>query len=366
MVKYEASMMNFSPSSADARECWREHLDKPYLYPRTDEFSDLIRSISADLKELCGSRGRVLLLTAAGTTALECALASLSDECRLLVLRNGHFGNRLYEIARKHFRSVYHFDLSFGEPFREEHAEAFSAEIKKRKAEAVVLTHLETSSTVVNDVSLAAKIARSAGALTIVDGVSSVGAVDCKLEAWGVNCFVAASYKALLTPAGLNFILTDESYLNLARRDWSYAFDLHRLVKAADENRFQWSPNVLNLYCLQASLRTIQQEGKEHYFRRLEQNAQGFRKQLSQAGLRILGDPRFLSPCFTAVQLDADHADLWLQLLKRDYGIIIGKGIGEQADRILRIGHYPHRTMQDLDFLAKALSGTAQKVMNSV
>ena len=357
--------MNFSPSSADAREIWREHLDKPCLYPRTEEFYDLIRSVSADLKELCGSRGKVLLLTAAGTTALECALASLPRNSRVLVLRNGHFGDRLYEIARRHIRSVYHFDLPFGESFREEYAEAFSAEIEKKKAKAVVLTHLETSSTVVNDVELAAEIAHSGGALTIVDGVSSVGAVDCRLTEWGVNCFVAASYKALLTPAGLNFILADETYLNLAREDWSYAFDLHRLVKAADENRFQWSPNVLNLYCLQASLQMILQEGKEKYFHRLERNAQGFRKRITQAGLCIFGDPRFLSPCFTALRLDAGYADLWLQILRRDFDVVVGKGIGENADRLLRIGHYPHRTKHDLDLLAKALFATAKKVINS-
>ncbi len=359
-------MVNFSPSSADARELWHEHLDKPYLYPRTAEFCDLVRSISADLKELCESRGRVLMLTAAGTTALECALASLPRDHRILVLRNGHFSDRLYEIARRHFRSVHHFDLPFGEAFREEYADAFSAEIKKRKAEAVVLTHLETSSTVVNDVGLAAKIARLEGAITIVDGVSSIGAVDCRLEDWGVNCFVAASYKALLTPAGLNFILADESYLNLARSDWSYAFDMHRLVKAADENRFLWSPNVLNLYCLQASLEAILREGKSSYYRRLAQNAQGFRERIAQSGLRVFGDPRSLSPCFTAIQLDDHRADLWLQTLRHDFDIVIGKGIGEDANRILRIGHYPHRTKQDLDFLAKALSLTGKKLMNSI
>lgn len=358
-------MMNYSPSSADARELWRAQLDKPYLYPRTDEFHELIRSVSEDLKNLCASRGKVLLLTAAGTTALECAIAPLPGDSRILVLRNGHFGNRLYEIARQHFPSVHFFDLPFGESFREKHADEFTAEIRKRRADVVVLTHLETSSTVVNDVELAAKIAHSEGAVVIVDGVSSVGAVDCKLTEWGVNCFVGASYKALLTPAGLNFILADDAYLNLAQGGWSYAFDIHRLAKAADEKRFQWSPNVFNLYCLQDSLWAILREGKENYFRRLDQNAQIFRKRISQAGLRIFGDPQYLSPCFTAIQLEADHADRWLQTLRSDFNVVIGKGIGENADRFLRIGHYPHRTIEDLDFLAKALSAASEKLLSS-
>ena len=69
-------------------------------------------------------------------------------------------------------------------------------------AEVVVLVHSETSTGVVADVQSLARVAREAGAVVVVDAVSSLGAVPLETDAWGLDVVVAGSQKALMTPPG--------------------------------------------------------------------------------------------------------------------------------------------------------------------
>jgi aspartate aminotransferase-like enzyme len=94
----------------------------------------------------------------------------------------------------------------------------------------------------------------------------------------------------------------------------------------------------------------------------LEERAKRFRSWIRDAGFYICGSPEHLSPCFTAVKLKKDDAQEWLKLLKSKYGIIIGKGLGENPDSYLRIGHYPHKGLVELKELATALMDTADHV----
>ncbi|RJP76606.1 MAG: alanine--glyoxylate aminotransferase family protein [Candidatus Zixiibacteriota bacterium] len=340
---------NYSPAAADARDLWRRLLDRPQLYPRDPEFSSLIRTVADGLRELCGSPAKVLLLTSPGTGALECALAALPSDTRVLVVRNGHFGDRLHQIARRHFAAVSAYDIPFGKALTPDNEADLSRAAGESRAGALVCVHLETSSTVINDVAAAGRAARETGALLLVDGVSSAGAAPVTLDAWGADAFVASGYKALLCPAGLSFILASERYLSAATRKWSYSYDLPRLASAADRGQFLWVPNVLNLYALEAALERILGAGQEAYFRDLEARSARLRQALRDGGLEVFGDPARLSPCFTAVKLREPNADLWLSRLKADHGLVLGKGIGEGADWYLRIGHYPHRSGEEVE-----------------
>ena len=81
-------------------------------------------------------------------------------------------------------------------------------------------------------------------------------------------------------------------------------------------------------------------------------------QELENGGALIFvhGDPRYLSPCFTAIRLKEPSADLWLARLKQEHGMVIGKGLGEGADSLLRIGHYPVHSLDDLQQLAETLA----------
>lgn len=355
-------LMNFSPAAADAGDLWQDYLKQPQLYPRSEEFSNLIHDVTECLRNLCHTDAKVLLLTAAGTGALECAIAGLPEKSRIMVIRNGYFGNRLYEIARFHFPNVFFFDLPFGVPFNQEHEVRFRTEAEKNRVNVIVCTHLETASTVLNDVSLVGRLGRQLGAVTVVDGISSVGSVECKLKEWGLNCFVASSYKALMCPAGLSFIIANDEYLSKTSGQWSYYFDLSRLKATAEANQYLWSPSVLSLYYLRGVIDNILTTGQDRYFGKLKEKARAFRDALLSSGFSVFGDPNWLSPCFTSIKLQSGNASKWLAQLKENHKIVVGKGLGEAPEDFLRIGHYPNRNMQEFELLTRALAETSVEI----
>ena len=228
----------------------------------------------------------------------------------------------------------------------------------KRKTNVIVGVHLESSSTVLNDVALMGKIAEEIDALTIIDGVSSIGAVPCQLHEWGIDCFVASAYKALLCPAGLSFIIANDRFLSKVKKRWSYYFDLAHIKSCAEKESFLWSPNVLGIQCLNEVVKSILDQGQNTYFQDLHDIVKTFRERISTGGLEILGEAAILSPCYTTIELPEASADLWLKHLKDEYGIVIGKGCNESADRYLRIGHYPNTSLDEFQFLADSLIDT--------
>ncbi len=349
---------NFSPAAADARDLWQKYLSDPLLYPRQDEFKSLIKEVCTGLKQLLATESQPMLLSSAGTGALECAVGSLPVESKAVVIRNGYFGQRLYEIASFHLHSVHTFDIPFGAAFSDRNTESFSAFLEKTQADVVIAVHLESSSGLVNDVRMICSVAKAHGAFTIIDGISSAGALPCRLDEWGIDCFVASAYKALLCPAGLSFIIANDLFLKQAKRKWSYYFDIGRMIETAHRDSFLWSPNVLSLLCIRDIAASILTSGEIKYFSIQEAKAAQFRDYLLKKDIIIFGDPDFLSPCFTAIELYDNNADLWLSDLKERHGIIIGKGLGANSDRFLRIGHYPNTTAAEYERLSRAITET--------
>ncbi|MBU0519807.1 aminotransferase class V-fold PLP-dependent enzyme [bacterium] len=352
MEKY----LNFSPGAADAVDVWSRHLDKPVLYPREGSIKPLLTSIKHKLQRFCQTDAQVLLLSTAGTGALECVIASLPQDKRILVIQNGTFGERLAEIAQLHQRDLTLFDLGWGIPFTSEYEAELERICHEVHIDVILAVHLETSTTLVNDVSAIGRVAQAVGAISVIDGISAIGSVELRLFEWGVDCYVASSYKALLCPAGLSLVFANDRFISSAQNRWSYYFDMQRLASKAEKDSYLWTPSVLSLYCLEDVLTGILRETKGKYFERIESNATLFREKLTSAGFTLMGTEETLSPCFTAIELQDDNADLWLQRLKADHGIVIGKGMGETADQLLRIGHYPHRTKEELLHLAEALT----------
>lgn len=355
-------IQNFSPASADARELWKEYLTHPELYPRDEDFGELIQSVSAGLQNLCHTGSPVLLLTAAGTGALECAIAALPPGRRIVVIRNGYFGQRLFEVATFHHPEVYPFDLPFGQPFSQTQEASLVKRLHQTRANVIIGVHLETSSTVLNDVALIGKIGQAHQAMTIIDGVSSIGSVDCPIDAWSVSCFVGSTYKALLCPTGLSFLIATADFMRIANRKWSLYYDISRLEKAAESHRYLWSPSVMGLQCLKGVITGILADGHSNYFEKLGEKANRFRERLSQEGFEIVGDARYLSPCYTAIRLEKDDAGRWTKQLKEKCGMVVGQGLGDHAQRYIRIGHYPNKSDAELQDLAGALSEVSRTV----
>ncbi len=271
------------------------------------------------------------------------------------MIRNGHFGDRLLHIARFHFDDVHSFDLPFGHSLTKEHEIDLFTLAKKTAASVLLGVHFETSACVFNDISIIGKVAKSLNAICLIDGISSLGAVECSLSDWGIDCFVSSCYKCLMCPGGLSFMLVNDRFIQAAKRKWSLYFNMEKILNENLNNKYLWSPSILSLLCLKDVVKQILSEGQDSYFRAIKDKAERFRNIIKDKGLEIYGSADYLSPCFTALTVEKNNAGEWLSYLKNEFGIIIGKGMGTQTESLLRIGHYPFRTYEDLEYLAEGI-----------
>src|SRR5204863_3228274 len=181
---------------------------------RSPDFAAILARIQAGMKPYFGTTGDIAILSCAGTGGLEAAVVNvLSPGDRVLGVSIGSFGDRFAKIAEVYGADVDRIAAEWGWA-------ADPAEVKERLGRAdyraVLLTHNETSTGVMNPVAELATAIREAApdALILVDSVSGLGAVPFEMDAWGCDIVVTGSQKAFMAAPGL-------AMLALSERGWA-------------------------------------------------------------------------------------------------------------------------------------------------
>src|SRR5918911_1845572 len=187
-------------------------LAEPIIHHRARDYREIYERCLARLREVYRTDNDVLMFTTSGTGAFESAVANLtSPGDRQLVLSAGNFGERWAGMVQAFGADLVHVKLEWGET--PEPDDLRSALADAGDVRVVYLTHSETSTGVVCDVQALAAVAKEAGALVVVDAVSSLGAVPLETDAWGIDVVVSGSQKALMTPPGLAAVAVPEQVL---------------------------------------------------------------------------------------------------------------------------------------------------------
>ena len=141
---------------------------------------------------------------------------------------------------------------------------------RARTGHAVFLAHSETSTGVVADVRALAAVAKEAGALVVVDAISSLGAVPLETDAWGIDVVVSGSQKALMTPPGLAIAAVSDAAWEQAARSTlpRFYFDWERTRKAQAKLDAPFTPAVSLVVGLDVALGLLLDEGLEEAFER--------------------------------------------------------------------------------------------------
>src|SRR5437870_6404234 len=201
-------------------------MGEPVVHHRSPDFKPVYERCLLRLREVCRTENDVLLFGASGTGAFESAVANLvSPGERHLVVSAGSFGERWVAMTTAYGADVDVLRYAWGET---PDADDLQARLREREANAVWLVHSETSTGVVADVRALAAAASEAGALVVVDAVSSLGAVPCQTDAWGLDVVVSGSQKALMTPPGLGTCAVSEAAFAACGSSPRYYFDWER------------------------------------------------------------------------------------------------------------------------------------------
>ena len=175
---------------------------------RSADFGKIMAEITANLKWLHQTQNDVLILTASGTGAMEAGIINfLSPGDRVLVGSNGKFGERWAEVTDAYGLNTERITAEWGKPLDPEQFRlALEADVDKQ-IKAVVITHSETSTGVINDLEAINRHVKAHGeALIMVDTVTSLGATNVPVDAWGLDVVASGSQKGYMIPPGLGFV----------------------------------------------------------------------------------------------------------------------------------------------------------------
>jgi aspartate aminotransferase-like enzyme len=310
----------------------------PVIHHRSPDFLPVYERVLARLGEVCRTEGDVLLFGASGTGAFESAVANLvSPGEPHLVVSAGNFGDRWVSMLAAYSADIDVLRYAWGET---PDADDLRARLGDREAKAVWLVHSETSTGVVADVSSLAAAAKESGALVVVDAVSSLGAVPCETDAWGLDVVVSGSQKVLMCPPGLGLAAVSEAAFAAAGSAPRFYFDWERTRKAQRTLDAPFTPPVSLVAGLDVALGLLLEEGLEASFERHVRLGRAARAGVKALGLELFSPDEDRSAVVTAVRAPAgvDAGDV-VRGLRDRFGITIANGQRDLKGKIFRLGH---------------------------
>jgi aspartate aminotransferase-like enzyme len=310
---------------------------------RTSEFSNILAEVTENLKWLHQTQSDVLTLNVSGTGAVEAGIINfLSPGDRILVGSNGKFGERWVEVGQAYGLNVEEVKVEWGKPLDPAvFAEKLQADTQKQ-IKAVIITHSETSTGVLNDLETINRHVKEHGeALIIVDAVTSLGAFNLPVDAWGLDIVASGSQKGYMIPPGLGFVSVSpkawEAYKTAKLP--KYYLDLGKYRKATAKNTTPFTPPVNLIVALHTTLRIMKEEGLESIFARHERLKNATRAAIQGLNLPLFAADSSASPAITAVAPQGIESDKIRSLMKKRFDIALAGGQDHLSNKIFRIGH---------------------------
>jgi alanine-glyoxylate transaminase/serine-glyoxylate transaminase/serine-pyruvate transaminase len=312
------------------------HLDPEFL-KIMDEIKEMVQLTLQTQNQL------TFVVSAPGSAGMETCLVNLlepGDEA--LICIHGVFGNRMADIVERCGANLIRVDAPWGEPI---HPQQVKEALKKCKPKLVAIVHAETSTGVLQPLEEISQLTHDAGALFVVDAVTSYCGTEVKVDEWGIDALYSGSQKCLSAPPGLSPVSFSpkavEALDNRKTKVQSWFLDLS-LVKnywAGAKRAYHHTAPVSAMFALREALRLVLEEGLEERFKRHQRNHLLLRDGLEALGFEFLVDPAYRLPMLNAVKLPegVDDAATRKRLLD-EFNIEVGGGLGDFAGKIWRVG----------------------------
>jgi aspartate aminotransferase-like enzyme len=317
---------------------------------RGPEFAAMLERIMTGIRPYFGTTSDIVMLTSAGSGGLEAAVVNvLSPGDRVLGVSIGAFGDRFAKIASTYGADVTKVDVEWGQAAD---PAAVGEALRGGDFKAVLLTHNETSTGVMNPIPELAAAIRDAApdALILVDSVSALGAVPFEMDAWGVDVVVTGSQKAWMAAPGLAMLAASPrawAATETARMPRFY-LDIRKHRDSHADGQTPFTPALAVVYQVDEGLRLMADEGADGIFARHEACAAAAQAGLAGLGFQLFADPGHASKTVTAARLP-EGVD-WKTFnggLKRR-GLVLAGGQGKLSGQIFRLGHLGSVTVEEI------------------
>ena len=337
----------FVPGPTNVPERVLRAMDRAMEDHRSSAFPELATGALRDLKQVFKTAtGQAFIFPATGTGGWEAALVNtLSPGDRVLAPRYGQFSHLWIDLAQRHGLRVDIIDVEWGEGAPAERIREILTADQPRDIKGVLIVHNETATGVTSDVGAVRQAIDAAGhpALLYVDGVSSVGSLDFRMDDWNVDLAITGSQKGLMLPAGLGIVCASPKAL--AAREQAKCprvfFDFGDMIKANAAGYFPYTPSLPLLYGLRESLAMLSEEGLDNVFARHHRLAEGVRAAVRAWGLKLCAKaPKWYSDTVSAIMVPEgfNGADV-IDVAFRRYDLALGAGLARMSGKLFRIGH---------------------------
>lgn len=359
----------YTPGPTSVPEATLIELAKPVHHHRTPEFRKMFAEVQSALQYVYQTQQTVYTITGSGTAAAEAGIVNcLAPGQKALCIVNGKFAERWSKVCSQFGIEHKDLKLEYGQPGT---AEMVAAELKVSKYDAVILVHSETSTATVSDLEGICKAVRTSSSpdcLVIVDGITSIGAIPFKMDAWDVDVAITGSQKALMLPPGLAFVA-------LSKRAWKaveanksvreFYLDLKAYAKSIGDGDTPYTPANTLIEALGVSLKMVQQETIEGVWTRTHAIAEAFRQGMQALGLRLFSSrpaDSVSAICYPEGVNDKDFRGT----LKKVHNIHIAGGQGTMEGKIFRVNHMGYTDAYDCLAAVAAIEFTLKKIGQNV
>lgn len=314
------------------------HLDPEYL-KIMDETRVMLRTAFRTTNEM------TLAMSGTGSAGMEtciCNLVEPGDE--VLICVNGVFGGRMKDVAQRYGATVHVLETAWGSIFDPHQIQQKLADHPGIKLVGIV--HAETSTGAYQPLESISEITHQAGALLLVDAVTSFGGMDLRIDEWKIDACYSGTQKCLSCPPGLSPVTFSPAAMQKVSerktKVTSWYLDLTMLQNYWGSDRVYHHTAPINMtYALRESLMIILEEGTEARIGRHRLNHDALRAGLEALGLQYIPDSSLTTLNAVHVPDGVCDATVRKQLLN-EFGIEIGAGLGPFKGQAWRIGLMGH------------------------
>jgi alanine-glyoxylate transaminase/serine-glyoxylate transaminase/serine-pyruvate transaminase len=325
----------------------RRAMEVPLEDHRAPDLPEFTLPLFADLKKVFKTdTGHVFVFPGSGTGGWESAISNtLNVGDKVLTASFGQFSSLWVQMCRTYGLDVVNCDVTWGEGVPLDDYRAILETDKNHQIKAVLVCHNETATGVTSDIAGVRGILDDLGhpAMLFVDGVSSVGSLDFRMDEWGVDVIVSGSQKGFMLPTGLAIVGVSQKAMEAGNNSNipSDYFNYAAMLKTNEQGYFPYTPAMTLLRGLRASIDMINAEGLEEVFKRHHRLASGVRAAVTAWGLtNCASEPKWHSDTVTAIVVPEDiDANAVIKTAYHSYGVSLGGGLGKVAGRVFRIGH---------------------------
>ncbi|MCA8999466.1 MAG: alanine--glyoxylate aminotransferase family protein [Planctomycetaceae bacterium] len=312
------------------------HLD-PYFLRIMDETQKMLRQVFQTKNPL------TLAVSGTGSAGMETCVANLIEPGdRMIIGVNGVFGGRMVDVAGRVGAEVHKIERPFGEVFS---ADEIRQALRQHRSKVVGLVHAETSTGALQPLEEISKVVHDAGAMLLVDCVTSLGGLPVKIDEWQIDAAYSGTQKCLSCPPGLAPVtFSDRAITAMESRktkvsSWYLDMSMVRNYWSNSSRAYHHTAPINMNFGLHQALREVLEEGLEARFARHRDNHLALRAGLEALGLAYAVEESIRLPMLNAVLIPqgVDDKAVRGQLLN-EFGIEIGGGLGPMAGKTWRIG----------------------------